>query len=98
MLYLCCYDIEPDGVRQRLAQTLLDAGMDRVQRSVFIGKLSDARRVALLQRTEALLGNHPNVHMMLLPLLNRRIHDYQYVGTVPPDWDYLASERHTLMI
>ncbi len=52
MLYVVCYDISDDAVREQMAKTLLDFG-SRVQESVFECPLNDellARMMARLER------------------------------------------------
>ena len=52
---LVMYDIESDRVRYRISETCLDFGLERIQFSVFRGKLNRNKREELLMKlTEAL--------------------------------------------
>ena len=47
-MYLVCYDIQEDKLRTRLAKKLKLSGLERLQFSVFIGELSEAKHARLL--------------------------------------------------
>jgi CRISPR-associated protein Cas2 len=57
LLTLVMYDIEHDRVRFRVSEACLDFGLERIQFSVFRGKLSRNRREELLMRITNLLGD-----------------------------------------
>jgi CRISPR-associated protein Cas2 len=56
LLTLVMYDIEHDRVRYRVSEACLDFGLERIQFSVFRGKLSRNKREELLMRITNLLG------------------------------------------
>jgi CRISPR-associated protein Cas2 len=51
------YDIEHDRVRFRVSEACLDFGLERIQFSVFRGKLTHNKREELLMRITNLLGD-----------------------------------------
>jgi CRISPR-associated protein Cas2 len=51
------YDIESDKVRYRVSEVCLDFGLERIQYSVFRGKLNRNKREELLLRLTEELGN-----------------------------------------
>ncbi len=53
---LVMYDIEHDRVRHRVSEACLDFGLERIQFSVFRGKLNRNKREELLMRLTNLLG------------------------------------------
>lgn len=53
---LVMYDIEDDRVRYRISEACLDFGLERIQFSVFRGKLNRNKREELLMRLTNLLG------------------------------------------
>ena len=53
---LVMYDIEHDRVRYRVSEACLDFGLERIQFSVFRGKLNRNKREELLMRLTDLLG------------------------------------------
>jgi CRISPR-associated protein Cas2 len=56
---LVMYDIEHDRVRYRVSEACLDFGLERIQFSVFRGKLNRNKREELLMRLTDLLGEEP---------------------------------------
>jgi CRISPR-associated protein Cas2 len=57
LLTLVMYDIEHDRVRFRVSEACLDFGLERIQFSVFRGKLTHNKREELLMRITNLLGD-----------------------------------------
>jgi len=53
------YDIEDDRIRYRISEACLDYGLERIQFSVFRGKLNRNKREELLQRLTDELGKEP---------------------------------------
>ncbi len=63
MLYLVCYDISNDLVRERMSKTLLDFGT-RIQESVFECPLNEALLERMMERLERLpLGEADRVRV-----------------------------------
>jgi CRISPR-associated protein Cas2 len=56
---LVMYDIEDDRVRARISEACLDYGLERIQYSVFRGKLNRNKREELLQRLSNELVEKP---------------------------------------
>lgn len=54
---LVMYDIEHDRVRYRVSEACLDFGLERIQFSVFRGKLNRNKREELLMLLTNLLGD-----------------------------------------
>lgn len=55
-LTLVFYDISDSAVREKVANACLDAGLRRIQFSVFEGDISPIRRLALAERLASLLA------------------------------------------
>ncbi len=53
---LVMYDIEDDRVRYRISEVCLDFGLERIQFSVFRGKLNRNKREELLMKLTETLG------------------------------------------
>ena len=56
---LVMYDIEDDRIRYRVSETCLDFGLERIQFSVFRGKLNRNKREELLMKLTEALGEEP---------------------------------------
>ena len=56
---LVMYDIENDRARHRISEVCLDYGLERIQFSVFRGKLNRNKREELLLKLTDTLGDEP---------------------------------------
>jgi CRISPR-associated endonuclease Cas2 len=97
---LICYDITDNALRQRVAQKILEFGLDRVNRSVFLGapRDKDLRKLETLLR-ELLAGKRssPDDSLLILPVHAHQIHEMKVYGR--QDWapEELTGEIHTLI-
>lgn len=67
---LLIYDIEHDGKRTKIADACMNYGLDRVQYSSFIGRLSRNYAEELMLEIERILGDgHGTV--MLIPIAEK---------------------------
>ncbi len=98
MLYLACYDIEDDKIRLKVADCLLAAGLERLQRSVFVGSLDNALRQRLINEVGALLSRTDQTaqRFMLMPLAEAYARGTTWLGADPPDWSYHLNQIQTL--
>lgn len=62
MLIWALYDISDDKQRTRVSKVLLDAGLERVQYSVFVGDLDQNRFDELVIAAERLVGEADSVY------------------------------------
>jgi len=83
---LVVYDIGADGLRVRLAETLKDFGLLRVQYSAFAGDLSPNRRdmleIALAQLLRRDRRSRPTDRVYLLPLCEACFGAARFLGEV----------------
>lgn len=64
---LLVYDIPNDRIRAKVADFCLDYGLDRIQYSAFVGRLSRNRMEELMQKIRAKIGQAP-AKVLLLPI------------------------------
>lgn len=64
------YDIQHDGTRTKIADACLDYGLDRVQFSSFIGRLSRNRAEELMQEIARILGDKSG-NIQLIPIAEK---------------------------
>ncbi|MEM7571700.1 MAG: CRISPR-associated endonuclease Cas2 [Bacteroidota bacterium] len=99
--YLISYDITDNNQRYKTARLLLRAGLFRVQKSVFIGSMSDQRYLRLQAQLQ-LLEQQPrwsaNDQLLLLPLHQYTEDNLQTIGTKTPNWDLIYRRLHTLIL
>ena len=102
MIYLVCYDMENDRLRNRLATKLQDWGMERVQKSVFVGKLSEAlhRRLTdwLTQTAKKTRQGKEAFSVLIINLAPGQVERCQHYGAPDPDWPYILGQAHTLIL
>ena len=66
MYVVICYDIEDDRQRNRISRVLLDAGLQRVQKSVFEGEIISQKFSSLRKKVSKLPGNSDSVRFYTL--------------------------------
>jgi len=67
MRYLLIYDIPDDRIRTKVADYCLDYGLDRVQYSAFVGRLSRGLMDELLQKIRRKIGSQA-AKVMIIPI------------------------------
>lgn len=64
---LVIYDISDDDLRSNIAQTCMDYGLVRIQKSAFLGKIDSQRRKSLKRALERKLGsNKGNIQLFII--------------------------------
>lgn len=100
MLYLACYDIDNNKLRLKVGNTLLAFGLERLQKSVFVGSLAEGVRQQLLKEVDQwLTDTEPDsVRFMLMPLAEAHTRKALWLGDSPPDWSYHTNQTLTLIV
>ncbi|MCS7365010.1 MAG: CRISPR-associated endonuclease Cas2 [archaeon GB-1867-035] len=64
---LVIYDITDDKIRDRIATACKEAGLTRIQKSAFLGKLNSQQRKNLKNRLKRILGkNKGNIQIFII--------------------------------
>lgn len=100
-MHLISYDIQEDALRVKIAKTLLQYGLHRIQYSVFMGEIKDTS-VAKIEKVimDLSVGKLWSVEdtVMVLPL-HQYSEDYvQFIGVSPGKWDEITGNLHTLIL
>lgn len=66
------YDIENDGIRNKIAETCKDYGLERIQFSGFYGNLNKNKREELFLKLTHLINNKAG-KLLMLPVCERDI-------------------------
>jgi len=66
------YDIENDGIRNKIAETCKDYGLERIQFSGFSGILAKNKREELFLKLSSLISNKAG-KLLMLPICERDI-------------------------
>ncbi|MBU1821087.1 MAG: CRISPR-associated endonuclease Cas2 [Bacteroidetes bacterium] len=93
MLHLITYDVETDRPRTKLAKVLENAGLSRIQYSVFVGLLSETEKQKLLEQVQVLLKNEANFHLLCVPLHSDMLTGLFEMSDKPLDWEYLGGTK-----
>lgn len=100
-MHLISYDIEHDGLRVKIAKTLIQYGLIRVQYSVFMGEVNDSA-LGKIDRELTKLSSRPEWSpadaVMILPLHQYSEENVQFLGASPHRWDEITGEIHTLVL
>lgn len=83
LLTLVMYDVEDDRIRNRIAEDCKDAGLTRVQYSVFRGSLSRTHRGELVTKLRDRLG-HRRGRFLVVAMCERDVRDMrEHVSDMP---------------
>lgn len=99
MPHLMIYDISNNRQRQKVANKLLQYGMERIQLSVYIGDIQTSKLPQLFRAIEQLMKvkSHSKDKFMHLRLSKSQIRQMYSIGE-EIDQDYLLGDLHTLVI
>ncbi|MFN8348818.1 MAG: CRISPR-associated endonuclease Cas2 [Spirosomataceae bacterium] len=101
MLYLIAYDIEHNRSRTKMADWLLDLGLQRVQLSVFMGNITDPDLLKTKEVVEKLRGRQESdaaFDVMLLPLAEAHTENVLWHGENVLAWDLILDKRLTWIV
>lgn len=100
MPWIIAYDIENDKLRTKAANRILEDGLIRLQKSVFVGdpKESVLRDLMLWleKNTETVPGSSDQI--ILLPCTQRQLETAVFYGVPPADWKEMLHPPNTLII
>lgn len=97
---LICYDITKNNLRKKLADKIIEAGLDRINKSVYLGTISDTQ----LRQLETWLAHkintegEPNDSLIVLPSTTQQIQSMRIYGLNELDKDELTGEKTTLIL
>ena len=100
MPLLICYDITNNGLRLKIAKKLLEFGLERVNRSVFLGtaKEKDQKKLeSLLREFMASKKVSPGDSLIILPVHKHQIYDMLVFGAQEWEPESLSGDLHTLI-
>lgn len=100
MTHLICYDIENDRLRKKIADKLLEEGLERIQYSVFIGPVSQIRKKALVQWLQERLQDmeSPQDRMLILKVNPDHLSKMIILGEISVDIALMIGKKNTLFL
>ena len=100
-MHLISYDIQEDALRVKIAKTLIQYGLHRIQYSVFMGEVGDtalAKIEQALQKFAQSSSWSSEDSVMILPLHQYSEKLVQFMGDSPDRWEEITGKMHTLML
>ncbi len=97
---LICYDISANTLRARLGRKILAAGLDRINKSVYLGSISPRSLTDLENQLAAQLQQHgaPQDSLIVLPVTAEQIQRLRVYGRNDLDRAELSGEKSTLIL
>ena len=92
MKTLVIYDISDDGIRQEVSEVCKNFGLNRIQKSAFLGFLSQTRRKELSTVLRKILGNN-NGNIQIFVICNADLNLREVIGK-----EYFEDEDSTIII
>lgn len=80
MLTLIIYDITDDELRNRIASFLKSKGLKRIQKSAFIGELTNNERINVEAGLKLLVKNYERVNIQIFPLTPASYNQRSVIG------------------
>lgn len=100
MPHLICYDITKDSFRTRLGRKIIETGLDRINKSVYLGTLSESSLTSLTQflKQEMAQKAAPQDSLIILPITAAQVQQMQVLGHNDLDRDELTGDKSTLIL
>ncbi|AEE53933.1 CRISPR-associated endonuclease Cas2 [Haliscomenobacter hydrossis] len=100
MPHLICYDITQDSLRTRLAKKISESGLDRINKSVYLGSITDTALNALEKDLAKFVQEKgsPGDSLIILPVYLEQINQMRIYGSIEPDRDELSGSKSTLIV
>ena len=100
MPHLICYDITSNTLRAKLGRKILEYGLDRINKSVYLGSLSDSSLTALENQLATWLKDRgePQDSLIIIPVSAHQIHEMRVYGHNDLDKADLSGEKSTLIL
>jgi CRISPR-associated endonuclease Cas2 len=98
--HLICYDISADGLRAAAGKKILEYGLDRINKSVYLGTLGESSLKALETQLADMLKTKgdPQDSLIILPVAAAQIHQMRVLGRNDLDKAELTGDKSTLLL
>ena len=100
MTKLICYDISKNSLRTKMAKHIITAGLDRINKSVYLGTISDSSLTTLEQTLANLIKQkgEPNDSLILISVGKEQVKNMKIYGRNDLDKEALAGEKSTIIL
>ena len=100
LVYLAVYDISNDRKRTKFAETLIEFGFYRIQKSVFLGLAKEYDKETLIRKAKKLLEGHDKNQedsFYMIQIAASKIEKMDIIGQ-KPELDLILRKKSTLII
>jgi len=100
MPYLVCYDIRRDNLRTRFSKKIIGSGLDRINKSVYLGMLPKSSLTNLEQWIQSELSQQglPTDSCIIISVGAEQVQRMRVYGQNDLDPDELSGDKSTLMV
>lgn len=101
MPVLICYDITSNALRVKIAKKILEFGLERVNRSVFLGSPEDKVLRKLEVQLQEMMRDRrstQNDSLIVLPVHTHQVYEMRVYGRQDWEPEELAGDTHTLIL
>ncbi|HQU59600.1 MAG TPA: CRISPR-associated endonuclease Cas2 [Saprospiraceae bacterium] len=100
MPHLICYDITNDTLRTKMGKKILEYGLDRINKSVYLGSITESSLTALEVLLSGLVQQkgEPSDSLIIIPVTAQQVHDMRVYGENGLDKDELTGDKSTLIV
>ena len=100
MPHLICYDISNNSLRAKLGRKIVDSGLDRINKSVYLGSISESSLIRLEQWLANLLQQRgePQDSLIIIPVTPSLVQQLRVYGKNDLDKDELSGDKSTLIV
>lgn len=96
---LICYDITATSLRTKLGKKITEAGLDRINKSVYLGTITESSLTSLENElAQLILGQAgPGDSLIIIAVTTLQVDQMRIYGNIGPDKDELSGEKSTLI-
>lgn len=100
MPHLICYDISKNNLRNKIANAILNTGLDRINKSVYLGTISKSSLTLLENNLLQLISlrGEPQDSLIIIPVQPHQIELMRVIGENELDKEELKGTKTTLLI
>ena len=99
MSHLICYDISKNNLRAKCGKKIIESGLDRINKSVYLGTISDSSLKKLESELAQLLQKGmPQDSLIILPITISSVQQMRIYGRNDLDKEELTGEKDTIIL
>lgn len=100
MPHLICYDITGNSLRTKLGKKILSKGLDRINKSVYLGTVGTSSLTSLVLELEQLMNTQadPQDSLIVISIGKQQVQEMIVLGHNELDKEDLSGEKSTLIM